>query len=150
MMVKVRVHCIVYNVYFSAFTYSVRDFRLWIALACAVISCVVLVVTIATNQIKQVLSRSARVILGTLFEQAYFLISVVALIVSLGMLIAFKDRKTYILDQEAKMYTFKSGNKVIIRSGFHNVYIRLRKKRGLLPSFARSNVLQHAMRCSTI
>ncbi|KAJ4456512.1 hypothetical protein PAPYR_8251 [Paratrimastix pyriformis] len=97
----------------TIFTYKVRDWRLWLSIAGIGISLIVFIVALATGNLKQ----------------SYFLVSVVALIFAAGATWTFKDTKTYILDDEAKMYTFKSGNKVIIRSGYHNVYIRLRKKR---------------------
>eukprot|EP01006_Ploeotia_vitrea_P058743 TRINITY_DN70105_c0_g1_i1.p1 TRINITY_DN70105_c0_g1~~TRINITY_DN70105_c0_g1_i1.p1 ORF type:complete len:200 (+),score=78.24 TRINITY_DN70105_c0_g1_i1:70-669(+) len=63
-----------------------------------------------------------------LVETSFFLWPVSALIMSLFSIIQYRQTRTYILDPHTKTYTFMLGDRVVCKSKFHNVYIRLRKR----------------------
>lgn len=92
--------------------FSARYARFWAGLIGSIVSLIVVILMAALDQ----------------FENTYFLWPALALIVSLFTLYSYREVRNYTLDPTTLTYTFRLGQRVVVKSEYHNVYIRLRSK----------------------
>lgn len=64
--------------------------------------------------------------------QSYFLYTLGVVCLSIFMVWTYRHKREYTIDHRTKTYTFKllglRSSQLVIESGLHNIYIRLRKK----------------------